>query len=76
MAAGSLSGKAVIVTGAGGGIGREICRVLAARGAKIVASDFDEGRAEEAASARRWSSTTSFPGPTEGATLPLDALMP
>lgn len=38
-----LDGKVVIVTGAGGGIGRESCRVLAAAGAKLVVSDISEG---------------------------------
>lgn len=34
-----LSGKSIIVTGAGGGIGRAACQVLAAAGARLVVSD-------------------------------------
>ena len=39
---GILNEKAVIVTGAGGGIGRAACIVLASAGAKIVATDIAE----------------------------------
>jgi NAD(P)-dependent dehydrogenase (short-subunit alcohol dehydrogenase family) len=38
----TLEGKVIIVTGAGGGIGRDSCRVLAAAGARLVLSDFAE----------------------------------
>ena len=37
-----LEGKVIIVTGAGGGIGRESCRVLAAAGARLIVSDRSE----------------------------------
>lgn len=37
-----LKDKVIIVTGAGGGIGRESCRVLAAAGAKLILSDISE----------------------------------
>src|SRR3979490_2918714 len=37
--AGSLQGKTLIVTGAGGGIGRAACVVLAGAGANVVVSD-------------------------------------
>src|SRR5690242_16134139 len=43
-----LAGKVAIVTGAGGGIGREIVRTLAAQGAAVVANDYGvtiDGRA-------------------------------
>ena len=42
-----LDGKTVIVTGAGGGIGHEACRVLAKAGARLVITDIsvDSGRA-------------------------------
>ena len=36
---GVLDGKSIIVTGAGGGIGRATCAVLAAAGARLVVSD-------------------------------------
>ncbi len=38
----ALEGKVIIVTGAGGGIGRESSRVLAAAGARLVLSDRSE----------------------------------
>src|SRR5690242_9826191 len=43
MNSNQLDGKVIIVTGAGGGIGRESCRVLAAAGAKLILSDISEG---------------------------------
>ncbi|MBL8303668.1 MAG: SDR family NAD(P)-dependent oxidoreductase, partial [Ideonella sp.] len=39
----NLNGRVAIVTGAGGGLGREHALALAARGAKVVVNDF--GRA-------------------------------
>ncbi len=44
---GILSGKSIIVTGAGGGIGRATCSVLAAAGARLVVSDVAESAGEE-----------------------------
>ncbi|PJG45055.1 oxidoreductase (plasmid) [Sphingobium sp. LB126] len=38
----SLADKVIIVTGAGGGIGRESCRVFAAAGARLVLADIGE----------------------------------
>lgn len=46
---GSLEGKVAIVTGGAGGIGAATCRLLAARGAKVVVADIDAARAEEVA---------------------------
>ncbi|WP_340317773.1 SDR family NAD(P)-dependent oxidoreductase [Rhizorhabdus argentea] len=42
-----LSGKRVLVTGAGGGLGLETCRALAVRGAQVVGAvrDLEKGRA-------------------------------
>ena len=42
-----LSGRLAWVTGAGGGIGREICRVLAMEGANIVVDDIDKTKTSE-----------------------------
>jgi Dehydrogenases with different specificities (related to short-chain alcohol dehydrogenases) len=44
-----LAGKTAIVTGAGQGIGFEICRQLALAGATVVLNDIEESLAEEAA---------------------------
>ncbi|MCH7953354.1 MAG: SDR family NAD(P)-dependent oxidoreductase, partial [Chloroflexi bacterium] len=44
-----ISGKVALVTGAGRGIGAEICRTLAADGARIAVNDFFQERAEAAA---------------------------
>lgn len=44
-----FEGKAAIVTGAGRGIGFEICRRLAGQGAAVVLNDIDEAVAENAA---------------------------
>lgn len=43
----------VVVTGAGGGLGRAFCLELAARRARIVAADIDEAAAESTAAAVR-----------------------
>jgi glucose 1-dehydrogenase len=45
----SFNGKVAIVTGAGQGIGLEICSRLARAGAKVILNDLDEGLATEAA---------------------------
>ncbi len=44
-----LSGRVAIVTGAGGGLGREHALLLARRGAKLVVNDFDGAAAERVA---------------------------
>jgi NADP-dependent 3-hydroxy acid dehydrogenase YdfG len=42
-----LSDRVIIVTGAGGGFGREICELAASRGASIVGADIDRTRLNE-----------------------------
>ena len=44
-----FSNKTAIVTGAGQGIGFEICRQLAAKGATVILNDIDEQLANTAA---------------------------
>jgi NAD(P)-dependent dehydrogenase (short-subunit alcohol dehydrogenase family) len=60
---GSLQGKTIIVTGAGGGIGRETCIVLARAGANVVVTDIaaDRGRETAAAIVGTELSATFFP---------------
>ena len=45
----NFRGKAVIVTGAGGGIGRATAMAFAARGADVACGDIDAGAAAETA---------------------------
>ena len=40
--AGILQGKSLLVTGAGGGIGRAACLVLSKAGAKVLVTDINE----------------------------------
>ena len=48
-AATHLRGRVVVITGAGGGFGKLIAELAAARGARVVVSDIDEaGDAERA----------------------------
>ena len=46
---GRLDGKVALITGAGGGIGREATLLFNAEGAEVVAVDLDEGSAKETA---------------------------
>ena len=59
-----FSGKTAIVTGAGQGIGYEICRQLAQNGATVILNDIEPVLAENAARAIReeGGSCFSFPG--------------
>uniref|UniRef100_A0A023GHC6 (3R)-3-hydroxyacyl-CoA dehydrogenase n=1 Tax=Amblyomma triste TaxID=251400 RepID=A0A023GHC6_AMBTT len=45
-----LEGRVALVTGAGSGIGRSVCQVLAARGARVVAADCNLAAAVETVS--------------------------
>jgi NAD(P)-dependent dehydrogenase (short-subunit alcohol dehydrogenase family) len=60
---GNLQGKTIIVTGAGGGIGREACIVLAKAGANVLVTDIavDRGRETAAAITATGLSATFFP---------------
>jgi len=51
--AGRLEGKACVITGAGGGIGREAAIVFTAEGARVCAGDVDGAAAEETVAACR-----------------------
>jgi NAD(P)-dependent dehydrogenase (short-subunit alcohol dehydrogenase family) len=48
--AGRLDGKVCVITGAGGGMGREAAIVFTSEGAKVCVSDVDEALAEETVS--------------------------
>ena len=61
----SFTNKVAIVTGAGQGIGFEVCRQLAAGGATVLLNDLDAALANEAADKinRQFAgSTTAVPG--------------
>ena len=44
-----LTGRAALVTGAGGDIGRAICRAFADEGARVLCTDIDGDTARETA---------------------------
>src|SRR5690242_20796992 len=49
--AGMMEGKVAVVTGAGGGIGREIALMMAAAGAKVIVADIGASLTGEGGSA-------------------------
>src|SRR3982751_390659 len=51
MATNMMAGKVVLVTGAGGGIGRDLALALAVEGAKVVVNDVGTSAAGEGSSA-------------------------
>jgi len=50
---GRLDGKVAVITGAGGGMGREAALLFSAEGAQVCAADLDAAAAEETAAAAR-----------------------
>lgn len=50
MSEGALQGKSIIVTGAGGGIGRASCLVFAEAGARLIVTDIDAEQGDETVS--------------------------
>ncbi|MFV0307761.1 MAG: SDR family NAD(P)-dependent oxidoreductase, partial [Desertimonas sp.] len=46
-----VAGKVIVITGAGGGFGRRLGEMTAARGAQVLASDVDAAAAEATAAA-------------------------
>jgi len=60
----SFKGKVAIVTGAGQGIGLEICRQLVTQGASVVLNDIEKSLAEEAARSiqKQHGNCIPFPG--------------
>lgn len=55
-----LEGRGVLVTGAGGGIGRAVTRAFAANGAKVMAVDLDQARLDEVVSGLDGSGHVAF----------------
>jgi NAD(P)-dependent dehydrogenase (short-subunit alcohol dehydrogenase family) len=65
----SFEGRAVVVTGAGSGIGRAIALTFAEAGARIVAADLDRVSAEQTAADAREHGVASLAVPTDVADL-------
>ena len=58
--AGMMEGKVAVVTGAGGGIGREIAIMMAGAGAKVIVADIGASLGGEGARPRRRSKPSSL----------------
>jgi 2-hydroxycyclohexanecarboxyl-CoA dehydrogenase len=63
VAEGLVDGRVAVVTGGGGGIGRGVCRRLAAEGALVVANDIDQDGLDETVAEVRASGGTIEPVP-------------
>jgi glucose 1-dehydrogenase len=68
--AGDFAGQAGVVTGAGEGIGYEIARQLALRGAGVILNDIDAEKAERAAAAIREEGGRCTPAAGDVASVP------
>lgn len=55
-----VAGKLAFVTGAGSGIGREVCRILARDGAKVIAADCNVQNAQDTVSLLNGSAHTAL----------------
>lgn len=55
-----VAGKVIMITGAGGGIGRECCLVLAAAGARLIVTDISESGEATAAAVRATGGEAKF----------------
>ena len=69
---GTLDGKVVLITGAGGGIGLETARCIVTMGAKVIVLDNDREKGERAEAAcgpfrARWPTTTTSTWRTKAA---------
>ena len=65
----NLEEKVAIVTGAGQGIGLEICRKLCAAGAKVILNDVDPALAARAAADLRAEGGTCLPAPGDSSAI-------
>src|ERR1700712_6049249 len=67
MMPGMMEGKVAVVTGAGGGIGREIALMMAAGGAKVIVADIGASLTGEGGSASPAQQTKALIEQTGGA---------
>ena len=56
-----LKGKKALITGAGGGIGHEICCVFSKEGAEVICADIDQASLNHTVSTIEQNAGTAFP---------------